>query len=701
MTDTVHSERVGAMLDRLGGAAVDHPHFRGPPPDISDWTALELGQVWAALHRAEQFGHDDVNARSVAHQVLEQAKRLGLAPQFDDAGLLAALRAARGHEWDYAIACLACLNGPAQAEAGADLGVEALRLLGAPDGASKSSYQAYLLARLAGPGAASLLADFFRQRHPNEPYLLQELALLPQLTDASLLALAGSRYSGHWNRDCIGDADPAQALAMDAAYIDFSRSALEAAARQLSDIHAGKVAYVADGAFSTSEAQVLARAARVAAYRDEAWFGPVITTLLPLASLAPGPTVKSAPSQSLAMALGNAVETVPTPESLLALRTTYDTVRHAGIKKRLVRHLKPAQRALAERPDIALRLGVSLDGGKRERATVLRGLEAGYLFAAQYAQHDWRRVLAASHDGRQLIWCANSIDNAGCAAFSFMLDGATPVDSNGQPLALPAEATISLWHPLYEASAQRAAWQAYLSARAIRQPLRQAYRETYGFDVGMDAFAGHVLAVRPLLGLARGEGWRLDYDCLRRQFGDLRLTLGLSEDLYPGAGGHCESRAMVCQRRHGSQWQAVTNDELAPVLWSEMCRAVDLLVSVSAFALGGEADAHDPQRWQRLAHLDSLDVGAMAAMRRAVLRQVFAPQIAAGRLAIGERHAHVGAHALHLATGRVTVDGAPVALALPQGGARLAALPWLPYDEVLLEKLAAAIGVLLSGSPSV
>lgn len=692
MTDSLHSERVGNMLARLGGAPVDHPHFRGPPPDIEGWTPLELGQVWAALHRAEQFGHDDVNARSVAHQVLEQATRLGLAPQFDDAGLLAALRASRDHEWDYAIACLACLNGPAPAAAG----VEALRLLGEPDGASKSSYQAYLLARLAGPGAVSQLADFVRQRHAHEPYLLQELALLPQLTDASLLALAGSRY-GYWNRDCIGDADPAQTLATDAAYIEFSRSALEAAAQQLADIHAGKIAYVSDGAFSTTEAQVLARASRVAAYRDEAWFGPVITRLLQLVGVAPG-TAKSAPSQSLAMALGHAVETVPTPESLLALRAAYDNVRHAGIKKRLARHLKPAQRALAERPDIALRLGGWLDGGKRERAILLRCLEAGFLHAAQFVQDDWRRVLAASQDGRQLIWRANGADGA---AFSFMLDGAAPVDSDGAPLTLSPEAAISLWHPLDDAPAVRAAWQAYLNARAIRQPLRQAYRETYGFDTGMDAFAGHVLAVRPLLGLARGEGWQLDDDCLRRHFGDLRLTLALSRDLYPGAGGYCESLAMVCARRRGSHWQAVPNEALAPVLWSEMCRAVDLLVSVSAFALGGEDSPDDPQRWQRLAHLDSLEAGAMAAMRRAVLRQVFAPQIAAGRLAIGERHAHVGAHALHLATGRVTVDGAPVPLELPQGGARLAALSWLPYDEVLLEKLAASIGVLLSSAASV
>ncbi|MED5597847.1 hypothetical protein [Janthinobacterium sp. P210006] len=215
---------------------------------------------------------------------------------------------------------------------------------------TEQHYQSFLQARLAGAKALARLDAAMQARHAllPMPLTLRELALLPQLSDASLLALARSPHSGHWSRDDIGDTDPAQVLAGDDAYAGFSRLILEEAACHLAAIHAGQLPYVADAAFATADSGVLARAARVASYRDDGWFAPVIATLLPQACVAPG-TARSAPSQSLAMALGHGVETIPTPASLQALRTALEQVRHAGIRKKLERHLKPAEKALARR----------------------------------------------------------------------------------------------------------------------------------------------------------------------------------------------------------------------------------------------------------------------------------------------------------------------------------------------------------------
>ena len=215
---------------------------------------------------------------------------------------------------------------------------------------TEQHYQSFLQARLVGAKALARLDAAMLARHAllPMPVTLRELALLPQLRDASLLALASSPHSGHWSRDDIGDADPAQVLAGDAAYADFSRAILEEAARHIAEIHAGQVPYAADAAFATADTGILARAARVAAYRDDGWFAPVIATLLPQVCVAPG-TAKSAPSQSLAMALGHAVETIPTAASLQALRTALAQVRHAGVKKKLERNLQPAEKALARR----------------------------------------------------------------------------------------------------------------------------------------------------------------------------------------------------------------------------------------------------------------------------------------------------------------------------------------------------------------
>lgn len=268
-------------------------------------------------------------------------------------------------------------------------------------------------------------------------------------------------------------------------------------------------------------------------------------------------------------------------------------------------------------------------------------------------------------------------------------------------MALPGDGEIMLWHPLHGSAQERAAWQAQVSQRRLRQPVRQAYREVYlPPQDGSTPFAGHWLSVRTLLGLARREGWRLDSDeGLSRQFGAWRVSLRLEGRLYPGAEGACMSNGLALDQRVGSQWQQTDAGQMAPVAYSEACRAVDLLVSTSAFALAD--DEQDERRGQRLAYLASLETGPMVGMRRAVLQQVFARQIADGRMAIEPRHLLVGRHAIHLATARVTHDGVQVQVEAEAAakGKKLAAVPWLPHDEALLETIAGIAGQLLNSRP--
>lgn len=690
-TDSI---RATALRARLDGVAVDHARFTGPPVDLTHWTPEELGVIWGALHRAASFGHDDIERFKLGRILLEQVTGANLAPLLAGDQFLDALDAAGEYngEWEYVVACLACLHG----EAPAGTAAQARRILGKTSGWAERHYQAYLLARLAGGDAPALFMQQMQERHARYPMplTLQELELLAQLKPDSLLALAGSRHSSFWNRDSIGELDPAEVLAGDAAYIAFARAILEQAASHIAAIHAGRVPYAADAAFATADSPVLARAARLAAYRDEDWFRPVIAALLPLACVAPG-TAKSAPSQSLAMALGHAVETVPTPESLQALRTALAQVRHAGIRKKLERNLKPAERALAERADIAWRLGLPGQPGKRRQAMLARALEAGLASEVRWKTATWRD-LQMDADGeivaRALVWR----NEKGTA---FMLDGEGAINVQGGEVALPEESEVTLWHPLHGSEAERAAWQARISKRRLRQPVRQAYREIYlPPQDGSVPFAGHALSVRTLLGLARREGWRLDTDeGLSRQFGAWRVSLRLEGRVYPGAEGACTSDGLALDQRVGSHWQAIDASQMAPVAYSEACRAIDLLVSASAFALAD--DAQDEQRGQRLAYLATLETGPMTGMRRAVLQQVFAKQIAEGRMAIAPRHLMVGRHAIHLATGRVTLDGAEVTVDVAAKGSKLAAVPWLPHDEALLDTIAGLAGQLLNSQP--
>ena len=689
------SARADALRARLDGAAVDHARFAGPPVDLADWTPEELGVIWGALHRAARFGHDDLARFKLAHTLLEQVNQAGLAPLLQGSAFLDALDAAGDYhgEWEYVVACLACLHG----EAPAGTAAQARRILGEVSGWAERPYQAYLLARLAGGDAPAFLTQQMEERHVRYPMPLtmQELELLAQLKSDSLLALAGSRHASFWNRDSIGEPDPAEVLAGDAPYVAFARAILEQAASHLAAIHAGRVPYAADAAFATADSPVLARAARLASYRDDDWFRPVIAALLPLACVAPG-TAKSAPSQSLAMALGHAVETIPTPESLQALRTALAQVRHAGIRKKLERNLKPAERALAERADIAWRLGLPGQPGKRRQAMLARALEAGLAAGVRWQTATWRALLQDGDDGdivaRALIWRTDQ-------GVSFMLDGEGAIDAQGGKVDLSGTGEVQLWHPLHGDAEERAAWQAQVAQRRLRQPMRQAYRETYlPPGDGSAPFAGHALSVRTLLGLARREGWRLDTDeGLSRQFGAWRVSLRLEGRVYPGAEGACTSDGLAVDQRVGSQWQQIDASQMAPVAYSEACRAIDLLVSASAFALvEGESSV---QRDRRLFYLSNLETGPMAGMRRAVLEQVFAQQIAEGRMASEPRHLMVGRHAIHLATARVTLDGAEVTVDVAAKGSKLAAVPWLPHDEALLETIAALAGQLLASQP--
>lgn len=65
---------------------------------------------------------------------------------------------------------------------------------------------------------------------------------------------------------------------------------------------------------------------------------------------------------------------------------------------------------------------------------------------------------------------------------------------------------------------------------------------------------------------------------------------------------------------------------------------------------------------------------------------------------MGDRHLHLDGYDIHLATGRVTREGDPVDIDLPTGR-RAVPLPFLPYDEALLERVVHTVSHLLEKGP--
>lgn len=660
----------------------DHPDFVGPPVDIDGLGADELGELWPLLQGAAHGPDEGAPRYRLAHDVLSQVRQRRRTPRMTRAAILATLDAVPRERWDgWLLPDLACAlaDGP-------DPTLEdALEpLFPPPDTWVAQRYRLLRLARALGArrllaGVGRAVAAYFGDRLPAHEFAALKHVRLP--------VLAVMAEESHYNLRPTVDAlenSAAPLLVDDPHYVVFARWALERAAAHIERIHAGELPYRADGAFDQDDGLVLKRAAQVAALRDAPWYGDVINRLLPAICVAPG-TARTAPSQSLAIVLGRVVEDVPTPEAVVALRRALEVVRHAGVQKKLARHQKPAERALAQRPEVALRL-LDADAGvdpKRLRALLAQFFEASLARGATLPFGEWRARLLG-HDiaagfARALVWQAGA---------AFMLgEGDVPHDAAGQPVAVADDAPVALWHPVEATEAEREAWRAHLAARQVRQPVRQAFREFYRVDTP-DLFAGYDLGVTRLLGVARSEGWKLDGAALDRRFGDVRVSFLLSGEIYPGHDGVVGSRSILFARGG----ELLAPDGVPARLASEACRAVDLLVSVAAVAEEDEG-GYTLERCRRVLPLAAQT--GMDAMRRHALERVLAPQIAAGTVRLEGFHVHAGGARVSMRTGRVVRDGAPLDLPAPASGRKLKAVPWLPYDEVLLERVLHHVGTLL------
>ncbi len=750
MTGGIRAEVVQALRARLQADEPDHPDFKGPPVAGLPLAPFELGELQAELLAAA----NDVRrpaAQRLAQHVLAVCRMAGVTARFGTAAAERTLAGPLGQHPVFVMRVLAgcddeptpALRAHAQQLLAQAVGAHALAHHGdaAPlplppaldnaPGVHVLRLPALALARVAGEPWLSGVLALHRALRPAARALNAERDALALVAPCTLALLAADIDWYQGGRD-ENRPDAAVALADEPAFVAHARACLEDAAARLADLHAGRLPYVADRLFALDDTAALSRAARVAAMRDEAWFRPLVGPLLARAAVAPT-AAKTTPSQSLAIALGWVVEGYPTPEGVQALQDALAVVRHAGVEKKLERHLKPARRGLAARPEIALRLLAGMKVDRKQQAVVATCLESTFTRPGDWALADWRAQVAATPNGAPFalaqVWRLQAPGGAAVAVRA-LRDGDAAlrfVDVAGAAVAAWDDARIALWHPLQSSPAERAAWQGVVAGLRVRQPVRQVFREVYEVAAGerdalaTAAFAGHRLRLPTLIGLARGEGWALPHwGGLTRRFGDLRARLEVGGRLHPGMGGEAASGGLEFHRWGDRRWEPLPLGELDPVVYSEACRAVDLLVSASAFALDEDpasavvtsgatcmrpvarAPAPEPPgsaaavRRARLQALGDEPLGVTAAMRRRALELALAPAVASGRVAIEARHVRVGGATVHLATGRIVQDGAALDLAPPAPKATRAAVPWLPYDEVLLQRIVDNVSALLA-----
>ncbi|WP_026341958.1 DUF4132 domain-containing protein [Actinomadura atramentaria] len=521
-----------------------------PGLDASGLTDVELGSLVPAAYQGNRRGHP---ATVIAHTVQDEMR--ARQPRFTPAAVRAlfdALVAELPHrDWaDLALgvgALFRCTGEPPDVAAPARTLVRALLdrdRLGEP------------FALLAAAARAGQTAAVRARLTVTGPIAVDEAAVLDALAPDDLLALAEIEDAGGYARPAPHpDAWPR--LAALPAVAAFARRALDAAAARVAALHAGDLPYRADKLFTADEVAALGRAARAALLRDEPWLRGLLDGLLTGVAVAPT-SAKTLPSQALLYEFARAGQEFPTPELVAALRAARAATRHAGVPKQLGRNLVRVEAALAARADVALRMpdhGFAPDGTLRrtlgdhqavitaadtatltfhsargplrgvpaavrrahpdavrelrdltarvgvQLATLTRALEGG--FAAVHPYAEWRSGLidhpVAGAVARRLIWD---------------VDGHTILPVRDALPDAPADAPVRLWHPARATAADVAAWRDALADLEIRQPFRQAYRETYRLSPAEDGgavrshrFAAHLVHYRALYALFRSRGW--------------------------------------------------------------------------------------------------------------------------------------------------------------------------------------------------
>ncbi|MBT2226143.1 DUF4132 domain-containing protein [Nonomuraea sp. NEAU-A123] len=512
-------------------------------------------------------------------------------------------------------------------------------------------------------------------------------------------------------------------------YLNFARTALEAAEARVAAIHAGEIPYKAEKAFDDGEKATIGRAVRLALFRDEPWLPELLDRLLRGIAVAPT-QAKTLPSQGLLFEIARAVEDHPIPEAISALRAARQTTRHAGVPKQLDRMFKRIEAALVNRLEVAFRLPdgrvrqavgahtavISTDGevelswwhgdkklkavpaaARREhpeevkrlrelakqtlqqQATLVRALEAGYTseMAPPYRQLAGRPVTD------RLIW---------------EFEVSPGVWRSELGLTVP-DVPVRLWHPARASLEEVRAWREVVQGKELRQPYKQAFREIYLLTPAEEAtgtysnrFAGHVVDYRRLRALFKQRGWQSNFLGPWDGGGDgeaQRLLAGgrwratLDHGLYDE--GYAVTDQLRFHRLAEGGWHQAPLTEVPALVFSEAMRDVDLFVAVTSITTDPQWADSGPDRLQ-----DYWRTGSFAALppsaevRRDVLSRLIGRTAIADRCAMTDRflvvQGDLRTYKIHLGSANILMEPNDAYLCIVSAVDPHAGL-FLPFEE--------------------
>jgi uncharacterized protein DUF4132 len=324
---------------------------------------------------------------------------------------------------------------------------------------------------------------------------------------------------------------------------------------------------------------------------------------------------------------------------------------------------------------------------------------------------------------RALIWTFRTASGTAVVT-GIPVSADTLVRGDGTEVPLPADeaAEVRLWHPVHADAGEVRAWRHLLISRRLVQPVKQAFREVYVLTPAEEEtrdysnrFAGHVFRQEQARALMKGRSWAP----VPMAAWDDGIDHGIGRRTYPGAGGpgaggpgaggpglraefffdpadyediadsglfrYCASDQV--RFFDADTGRAVPLAEVAPLVFSEAMRDVDLFIGVTSVGADPEwLDRGEGRRfgdyWHRYAFGD---LGAGAEVRREVLAGLVPMLAIASRCELEGRFLAVRGdlrtYRIHLGSGNILMSPDDQYLCIVAARDGRAGKLFLPFDD--------------------
>ena len=250
--------------------------------------------------------------------------------------------------------------------------------------------------------------------------------------------------------------------------------------------------------------------------------------------------------------------------------------------------------------------------------------------------------------GRNLIWKFSS--GPGSEQSGMWIDSKVS-DAGGKSLDLAAAKNVELWHPLSSNKTEIQAWRERILSSGIRQPFRQALRETYELTdseretkMHSNRFAGVLMRQHQFASLCRARGWNYRLmgtgfdggNTPQKDIPSWNMRAEFYVDLPPDRDASLRESALNEQSGMGinlfvgsdqvrfyEKGLEMPVDEVPALVYSEVMRDVDLFTSVCA--VGDDetwSDQGDRGTGVSINHLNIPQFFAVMEVRSEILRHI-------------------------------------------------------------------------------